>query len=64
MISVGGSITVGVIFLVGVVAVVTRYCPRRQQEAALAAEVRPHDAPVVMSDLVRLLKRLPLFSYI
>lgn len=64
MISVGGSITVGVIFLVGVVAVVTRYCTRRQQEAALAAEARPHDTPVVMSDLVRLLKRLSLSSYV
>ena len=64
MISMGGSITVGVIVVVGVVTVVTRYFTRRQQEAALAAEARPHDAAVVMSDLVRLLKRSALFSCI
>ena len=63
MISLAGSITIGVIVVVGVVTVVTRYCTRRQQEAALAAESRPHDAAVVMSDLVRLLIRLPLFTY-
>ena len=67
-----GSITVGAIVLVGVVAGTTRYCTRRQQALALAgdappqgvdterrheAPVRPHDAPVVIPDLVRLLRR-------
>ena len=52
MVSGVGSI-VGVVVVAGVVAVVTRHCTRRQQAAAVAAEARPHDAPVVMSDLVR-----------
>ena len=64
MISMVGSITVGVIVLVGGVVVVTRYCTRRQQVAALAAETCPHDAPVVMSDLVRLLLRLLSLNYV
>lgn len=45
---------VGVVVVVVVVTVVTRRCTRRQQDAAVAAEARPHDAVVVMSDLVRL----------
>ena len=61
VISLAGTITVGVIVLVGVVVVVTRHYTRRQLDAALAAETRPHALPVrdervVMSDLVRILK--------
>ena len=43
------------VVVVGVVVVVTRHYTRRQQAADVAAEARPHDEAVVMSDLVRLL---------
>ena len=56
MFSIAGSITVGVIVVVGVVAAVTRYHTRRQQQADLSAETRAHDASTVLSDLVRILR--------
>ena len=56
MFSIAGSITVGVIVVVGVVAAVTRYHTRRQQAVALTAETQAHDASVVVSDLVRILQ--------
>ena len=56
MFSIAGSITVGVIVVVGVVAAVTRYHTRRQQAVALTAEAQTHDASVVVSDLVRILR--------
>ena len=59
------GISVGVVVLMGVVAVATRAYTRRQQQAAMAAELRlahmappTHDAPIVMSDLVRLPKKV------
>ena len=59
------GISVGVVVLVGVAVYATRAYTRRQQQAAMAAELRlahmappTHDAPIVMSDLVRLPKKV------
>ena len=57
------GISVGVVVLIGVVVIATRAYTQRQQQAAMAAELRlahlapartAHDTPIVMSDLVRL----------
>ena len=68
------GISVGVVVLVGVAVVATRAYTRRQQQAAMAAELRlahvapvrasAHDIPIVMSDLVRLPNEVVVDNYL
>ena len=54
MYSIGPCIAIVVVVLVIVAVCVTRYVTKRQQAAAIAAEMRAV-SPIVMSDLVRYL---------